>query len=61
MSDNRLSLIQVKEKVKKLENIDNRNCDTVYLYSEDYNLYFTIDDIRIDSENDIVCDIKLAE
>lgn len=55
---NMLSLCQIKEKIKNLNDIDKRSCDTVYLYHENLDMYFTIDDIRIDSENDIVIDIK---
>ena len=54
---NMLSLCQALDKIKNLEGVENRKCDTIYLKSESYDVYFTIDEIRIDSENDIVLDI----
>lgn len=54
---NMLSLCEIKDKIKNLEGIENRKCDTIYLKSETFDVYFTINDIRIDDENDIVLDI----
>jgi len=57
MSSNMLSLCEVRYKIKNLEDIGVRECDVVYLKSDTFDCYFTIDNIRIDSENDIVIDI----
>lgn len=52
-----LSVCEIKDKIKNLESMENRRCDLVYIYDEFNDKYYTIGDIRIDSENDIVIDI----
>lgn len=53
-----LSLCQLENEINNLEGIENRKYDTVYVYDEMNDEYLTIDNVRIDSENDIVIDIK---
>lgn len=57
MSSNMLSLCELKLKIKNLECVDEKENHTIYLKSDEYDCYFTIDNVRIDSENDIVLDI----
>ena len=52
-----LSLCEIKDKIKNLEDIKNRECDLVYVYDEYGDMYYCVKDIRIDSENDIVVDL----
>ena len=37
------------------------NCNIVYLYNKEDDMYYTIDECRIDSEGDVVLDISLSE
>lgn len=56
--NNMLSLSLFIDKLKTLDNLEDRKYDTVYVYDEKSDEYFNIHNVRIDSENDIVIDIK---
>ena len=52
-------MLYVKCEIQKfLEEIKNRDGDIIYIYNENEDKYYTIKDMRIDSENDIVFDIE---
>lgn len=50
-----LSVIEFIEKLNEIK--DGRLSDLIYIYCENEDRYYTIKDIRIDSENDIVVDL----
>ena len=60
MSSNMLSLGQLMSELKKVsDDGNNRKCDLVYIFDRDSDVYFTVHNVRIDSENDIVIDVNI--
>lgn len=59
-SNNMLSLGQLMSELKKVsDDGNNRKCDLVYIYDGNSDMYFTVHNVRIDSENDIVIDVNI--
>lgn len=57
MSDKVYKLCEVVSELMRIGNNDNRHYDTVYIYDNYNDMYYTVDNIRIDSEKDVVIDI----
>lgn len=57
MSGKVWKLCEVISELMRIGNKNNRHYDTVYIYDDYDDMYYTVDNIRIDSENDVVIDI----
>lgn len=58
MSDKVWKLLDVTRELLRIGNDgEHRQYDTVYIYDDYNDMYYTVDNIRIDSENDVVIDI----
>ena len=53
-----LRLCEIRNNMSQLKDIDKKTCAYVYFYDSETNTKFMIEKIRIDSKDDIVCDLK---